>query len=239
MIVFLHASTNNRADTVLQLFTEATTTYNIPSRVRSDQGLENIEVARFMIHMRGINRGSIITEISVHNQRIERLWREVNRVVVSRFLNIFLFLESNGAFNPDDEMHLFCLHVVYMPLINSALQELTEQWNNHPLSSETNYSPRQLWVQGMLELRNSNLTAVTDVVNNEPEIENLDEYGVEEDGPVPNLYSESVSVPESHIHLSEENERTLQHGIAAVPLDDNGISAYAASLAVIVGVFPM
>lgn len=175
MIVFLHASTNNRADTVLQLFTEATTTYNIPSRVRSDQGLENIEVGRFIIHMRGINRGSIITGNSVHNQRIERLWREVNRVVVSRFLNIFLFLESNGAFNPDDEMHLFCLHVVYMPLINSALQELTEQWNNHPLSSETNYSPRQLWVQGMLELRNSNLTAVRDVVNNEPEIENLDE----------------------------------------------------------------
>ena len=121
MIVFLHASTNNRADTGLQLFTEATTTYNIPSRVRSDQGLENIEVGRFMIHTRGINRGSIITGNSVHNQRIERLWREVNRVVVSRFLNIFLFLESNGAFNPDDEMHLYCLHAVYMPLINSAL----------------------------------------------------------------------------------------------------------------------
>ena len=87
-------------------------TYNIPSRVQSDQGLENIEVGRFMIRMQRMNRGSIITGNSVHNQRIERLWREVDRVVVSRFLNIFLFLESNGAFNPDNEMHLYCLHAL-------------------------------------------------------------------------------------------------------------------------------
>ena len=70
----------------------------------------------------------------------------------------------------------------------------------------------------MLELRNSNLTAVRDVVNNEPEIENLDEYDVEEEGPVSNLYPESVSVPESSIHLSEENKRILQDAIAAVHL---------------------
>ena len=115
---------------------------------------------------------------------------------------------------------------------------MTEQWNDHPLPGEINYSPRQLWVQGMLELRNSNLTAVRDVVNNEPEIENLDEYGVEEEGPVPNLYSESVPVPHSSIHLSEENDIILQHAIAAVPLDDNGISAYVAALNVIAGMLP-
>ena len=84
MIVYLRIATNNRADTVLQLFQEAVHKFNLPSRVRSDLGLENIEVARFMLTGLGLNRGSIITGTSVHNQRIECLWRDVNRVIVSR-----------------------------------------------------------------------------------------------------------------------------------------------------------
>ena len=67
MIVFLQASTNNRASTALQHFQSAVEHYNLPSRVRSDLGMENIEVACFMLQERGLNRGSHITEKSVHN----------------------------------------------------------------------------------------------------------------------------------------------------------------------------
>ena len=105
---------------MLKLFQGAIEAYNIPSRVRSDKGLENIEVGRFMIQVRGSNRGSILTGSSVHNQRIERLWREVNRVIVSRFRNIFLFLEHSNVFNCTNDIHLYCLHAVYLPLINQA-----------------------------------------------------------------------------------------------------------------------
>jgi hypothetical protein len=45
MIVFLKVATNNQALTVLQCFREAVDKYNLPSRVRTDLGLENIEVA--------------------------------------------------------------------------------------------------------------------------------------------------------------------------------------------------
>ena len=89
LVVFLKASTNNRASTVMEYFRGAVGQYNLPLRVRIDLGLENIEVARFMLQRRGLNRGITITGTSVHNQRIERLWREVNCIVCSRFVNIF------------------------------------------------------------------------------------------------------------------------------------------------------
>ena len=73
LVVYLRASTNNRVDTVFSYFQEAPAMYNVPSRVRSDLGMENYEVGRFVLETRGLNRGSIITGTSVHNQRIERL----------------------------------------------------------------------------------------------------------------------------------------------------------------------
>ena len=136
-IVYLKASTNNNASTVLELFREAVAYYNLPSRVRCDFGLENVDVGQLMLETRGVNRGSILTGPSVRNQRIEHLWREVNRVIASRFLNIFNFLESNGYFDPDNEVHLLALHRVYLPLIYSAIEEFVMQWNNHPLTFDT------------------------------------------------------------------------------------------------------
>ena len=100
LVVYLKASTNNRPATVLSYFHEFVSRYNLPSRVRCDLG-------RYMLQTRGLSRGSIITGTSVHNKRIERLWRDVNTIVVLRILNIFLYLESNNVFNPCNEVHLF------------------------------------------------------------------------------------------------------------------------------------
>ena len=73
MVVFLNLATKNRAKTVLDSFMPATERYGVPSRVRCDHGVENLDVAAFMITCRGENRGSCSTGKSVHNQRIERL----------------------------------------------------------------------------------------------------------------------------------------------------------------------
>ena len=36
-------------------------------------------------------------------------------------------------------------------------------WNSHPLRSERNWTPEQLWANGMMDLRNSYVTHVAEV----------------------------------------------------------------------------
>ena len=60
--VYCHCSTDNRAQTVLQLFQGAVDMYGLPSRVRCDRGVENYDVGYYMLShpQRGPNPGSII-----------------------------------------------------------------------------------------------------------------------------------------------------------------------------------
>ena len=79
LIVYLQCSSNNSAQTVYRAFMSAIHQYGLPSRVRSDQGTENTAVARHMLEIRGTERGSMIVGSSVHNQRIERMWKDMHR----------------------------------------------------------------------------------------------------------------------------------------------------------------
>lgn len=67
-------------------------------------------VARHMIQHRGAHRNSMLTGSSVHNQRIERLWRDLFRCGIQLYYRLFYFLEDEGKLVPFNHQHIFALH---------------------------------------------------------------------------------------------------------------------------------
>ena len=232
-ITYLKCNTNNEGNTVLQLFIEAVEAYHMPLRVRMDHGTENIAVARYILNHHGTTGNHVITGPSVHNQRIERLWRDLNENVTCYHRNLFYYLENNGLLDPLSEINLYALHYVYGPRINRTLQEFVLEWNNHGIRTLQRRTPLQLWVEGYFRNANSSSTSVRNALTGNPA--NPIEYGIDDDGPVEELQTENnIVVPRSTITLSPEAEEVL--GSLVNPLADDGnfgINLYLAAVNIV------
>ena len=193
------------------VFGQGVVEFGLPSRVRGEKGMENIEVEKYMITNRGVDRGSFIVGQSVHDQRIERLWEEVNRVSSAFYKALSVFLENHGILNFFDEVHLFALQYVYLARINASLSEFVTQWNYHGMRTSSHQTPLALWHTGMMNLpRNRPLLSTGRLIS-----------GIDFDGPAPEVTTDNnVVVPDSTMILTEEQVAQLQ--LAVDPILDDG-----------------
>lgn len=93
-------------------FYQAVCSYGVPDQVRSDCSGENVVVWRFMIEQKNCE-SAVLVGSSTHNQRIERLWRDVYRCVSVLYADLFRAMEFDNRLNPLNEVDLFCLHAVF------------------------------------------------------------------------------------------------------------------------------
>ena len=91
VVTYLNCLSNNKAETILICFEGAIRKYGLPHKVRSDKGMENSKVAEYLLLAHGVDSGSMITGKSIHNQRVERLWRDVYEGVLSFYYDLFYF----------------------------------------------------------------------------------------------------------------------------------------------------
>lgn len=89
-------------------------------------------------------------------------------------------MESTGILNTDDPIHVFTLHLIFIPRINRALHEFREAFNHHKVRTEGNWSPYQMWANGMFHADNPLSHGLLDEEPSDMEI-----YGYDPQGPSP------------------------------------------------------
>ena len=125
--------------------------------------------------------------------------------------------------DPLNDTDLFCVHYTIIPQVNHCLEEFTESWNNHSLSSVKNLTPEALFTIGFLDkqqnefleerntLRDSDLSSIC-----------LAPQGMEE--------VTVVDVPNTPAHLCS----VIQQELARIPVEsetsDFGLNNYTDSV---------
>ncbi|KTF92969.1 hypothetical protein cypCar_00035944 [Cyprinus carpio] len=141
-----------------------------------------------------------------HTFRIERLWRDVWCAVTTIYYSVLHSLEDDGFIDLSNNMHLFSCHYVFLPRIQASLDAFHDGWDNHPIRTEGNMTPNQLWEMGNIQHEVA-----------EPEFENTEELYLQhldwEDCGLPYDSQHGVIVPTADSLLSPEELAGLKAAI--------------------------
>ena len=61
-------------------------------------------------------------------------------------------MEREGLLERSDDFDVFCLHLCVGKLLSTTVDMFMEGWNHHPIRTENNRTPMQLFYVGLLEL---------------------------------------------------------------------------------------
>ncbi|KAK4699088.1 hypothetical protein P7C70_g7178, partial [Phenoliferia sp. Uapishka_3] len=213
LITYLSVTNNKRSATITKLFQGAVALIGAPSRVRADEGMENRGVELLMGELRGLGR--FLKGRSIHNVRIERLWRDVRKDVTEEYRRIFALLEEWGLLHPDDRLHRAILFLVFQPRIQNDLDTMAEAWNTHKVRTEESQTPEGMWELGRLVGQRQGWW------EDPGDVEKVDEgYGVDGEEAA-ELTAEQLAELEAQDAELEEETEELGHG----GKDDDLVSA--------------
>lgn len=95
---------------------------------------------------------------------------------------------------------MFVLQFVFLPYINHDLHLFASAWNHHPIRTERNWSPKKIWLNGVLNPDDSSQTTIQDIIEAIPP-EGLEMFGVDFNAAD---MADSAEVPETLSPLDEE-----------------------------------
>ena len=162
-MLYLRVHTNNLASTAFHDFSTAIRNFGVPSRVRADKGSEFVHIEKFMDRVN--QRKSFIKGKSVHNQRIERLWRDVYCKVIDKYHRLFHYMEDFGILDIDNEVHIAALHFVFGIRIQQDLDQWSLAYNAHNLRTANSKTPLQLWHEGLYRNSTQSYTAINNALS--------------------------------------------------------------------------
>lgn len=103
---------------------------------------------------------------SVHNERIERLWRDVFVKSMEYFYSLFDHMVEHGVLQLDSPVHM-CLHYVFVHRIDLYLAGWCSTWNNRKSTALGGMLPDAVWMDNLEEnaTQQHATTAIRNVVH--------------------------------------------------------------------------
>eukprot|EP00794_Sanderia_malayensis_P016382 gene16382-18021_t len=132
-------------------------------------------------------------------------------------------MEDVSLLDPLSEIDLWSLHFCFCDIINAKLQNWVNGWVRHPLQSERNLTPLQLWTRGMF---NSSSLPYTNDTNNIVH----ENYGIDWDGPINtnDTLENTVSLSDLNCPLDEEEAASLKANVQNMGFSANNCTPVAA-----------